>query len=311
MSVQLFNGDCVEEIKKVKPGSVDLILCDPPYGTIKGMGKNVDGYDHERYEWDEIIEVKKMFDFCQDSLRLGGALVLFGQEPFTSNLVTSEDPSMPFSYRMVWYKNLFANRLMCNKAPVSYYEDIMVFFKKYDTLKIHPLRDYSRRMAEYIGKSKAEILQEMGNKKASHFLSADAIQFGFCKEEVYEELTRIYSIDSQEWYQPYETLQAIHSQYGRVFNLPRGKKIKSNVLEFKKDSTRYHPTQKPVRLLEDLIETYSNVGDTVLDFTMGSGSTGVAAVNLDRNFIGIERDEKYFAIAAQRIEDAQSVIKLF
>ena len=88
-----------------------------------------------------------------------------------------------------------------------------------------------------------------------------------------------------------------------VFNLWQGGKSKSNVLEYKKDNDGYHPTQKPVALLEDLIQTYSNEGNTVLDFTMGSGSTGVACVNTSRNFIGIELDEGYFQIAKQRIEN--------
>ena len=91
-----------------------------------------------------------------------------------------------------------------------------------------------------------------------------------------------------------------------VFNLWQGGKSKSNVLEYKKDNDGYHPTQKPVALLEDLIQTYSNEGDTVLDFTMGSGSTGVACVNTNRRFIGIELDNGYFEIARKRIEEAQA-----
>ena len=93
-------------------------------------------------------------------------------------------------------------------------------------------------------------------------------------------------------------------KYASVFNLWQGGKSKSNVLEYAKDNDGYHPTQKPVKLLEDLIQTYSNEGNTVLDFTMGSGSTGVAAVILNRRFIGIELNEEYFKIAHKRIEDA-------
>lgn len=95
-----------------------------------------------------------------------------------------------------------------------------------------------------------------------------------------------------------------------VFNLWQGGKSKSNVLEYKKDNGGYHPTQKPVALLEDLIQTYSNEGDTVLDFTMGSGSTGVACVNTNRNFIGIELDENYFNIAEKRIAEAQAALRI-
>ena len=101
-----------------------------------------------------------------------------------------------------------------------------------------------------------------------------------------------------------ELLEEIKAQYPSVFNLWQGGKSKSNVLEYKKDNDGYHPTQKPVALLEDLIQTYSNEGNTVLDFTMGSGSTGVACVNTNRRFIGIELDEGYFNIAKKRIEEA-------
>ena len=105
---------------------------------------------------------------------------------------------------------------------------------------------------------------------------------------------------------PYSELRKVQEEYtakyASVFNLWQGGKSKSNVLEYKKDNDGYHPTQKPVALLEDLIKTYSNDGDTVLDFTMGSGSTGVACVNTNRHFIGIELDQGYFDIAKERIE---------
>ena len=105
---------------------------------------------------------------------------------------------------------------------------------------------------------------------------------------------------------PYSELARLNEKYTATFNLWQGGKSKSNVLEYKKDNDGYHPTQKPVALLEDLIQTYSNDGNTVLDFTMGSGSTGVACVNTNRNFIGIELDEGYFNIAKKRIEEAQA-----
>ena len=92
-------------------------------------------------------------------------------------------------------------------------------------------------------------------------------------------------------------------KFPSTFNLPEGKKYKSNILKYRKDYDGYHPTQKPVALLEDLIKTFSNEGDTVVDLTMGSGSTGVACKNTGRNFIGIELDEEYFKIATERINE--------
>ena len=107
---------------------------------------------------------------------------------------------------------------------------------------------------------------------------------------------------SPDWY--LQKAKEYKQKYAMTFNLWQGGKSKSNVLEYKKDNDGYHPTQKPVALLEDLIQTYSNEGNTVLDFTMGSGSTGVACVHTNRHFIGIELDEGYFQIAKQRIENS-------
>ena len=117
-----------------------------------------------------------------------------------------------------------------------------------------------------------------------------------------------FGIDKMDGFLPYSELEMLNEKYTATFNLWQGGKSKSNVLEYKKDNDGYHPTQKPVALLEDLIQTYSNEGNTVLDFTMGSGSTGVACVNTNRNFIGIELDEGYFNIATQRIDTALKII---
>ena len=105
-------------------------------------------------------------------------------------------------------------------------------------------------------------------------------------------------------FKPFVELEKINSVFNSVFNLWEGNKFKSNILKYKKDYNGYHPTQKPVLLLEDLIKTFSNKDNLVLDMTMGSGSTGVAAKNLNRKFIGIELDESYFSIAKERIEEA-------
>jgi DNA modification methylase len=110
--------------------------------------------------------------------------------------------------------------------------------------------------------------------------------------------------DVRDWFKPYAELEEINRRFSRRFNLPEGQKYKSNVLQYRKDYTGHHPTQKPVALMEDLVKTYTDPGETVLDFTMGSGSTGVACANTGRRFIGIERDDKYFAIASERIAEA-------
>src|SRR5699024_2161529 len=114
--IELYHGDCLIESEKIKSGSVDLILTDPPYGTMNGFN----GID-----WDFAIDPKKVYATANRILRKNGKLVLFSQEPYTSRLITEAHPNIPFSYRMIWEKNTFANALLVNKAPVSYYEDVL------------------------------------------------------------------------------------------------------------------------------------------------------------------------------------------
>jgi len=306
--IQLIHGDCLEEMKKIPDGSVDMVLTDPPYGTMKGINEVYVGYgrkNHDGHGWDSTIEHEAMLVECNRVLRTNGALLLFSQEPYTSKLVTETHGNLPFSYRLTWLKNDFANALLVNKAPVNYTEDICVFFKKYDTQGKHPLRDYVYKVFKHIGKTKNEIFKEMGHQGACHFMRHETMQFGLCTNKTYNELVSIYGIDKIDGFMSFDAIKDIDQQFkelvNRTFNLTEGKKYKSNVLEYKKDYTGHHPTQKPVLLMEDLIKTYTNEGETVLDFTMGSGTTGVACRNLNRNFIGIELDEEYYKIAKARI----------
>ena len=138
-------------------------------------------------------------------------------------------------------------------------------------------------------------------QRADHFFRIDSTQFSLCTEKTYNELISVFGINEMQGFKEFKELEKINSVFNSVFNLEQGAKFKSNVFQYKKDYNGLHPTQKPVALLEDLIKTYSNEQDTVLDFTMGSGSTGVAAKNLNRSFIGIELDKNYFEIAKERI----------
>lgn len=303
-------GDCLELMKTIEPGSVDMILCDPPYGTVRNAG--LDGWENNKTDWDVCLDHTKMLEQANRALRTNGCLTLFSQEPYTSKLTNEQHGNLPFSYRYTWLKDHFANSLIAKKAPVNYTEDVCVFFKKYDTMAQHPLRDYALRLKAFANYNRKRFFDEFGSGKFQHFLEAgkDATQFCLCTESAYNELIERYSIDSMLGFKPYGWLKekddAFKASVARVFNLPSGKKYKSNVLQYKKDYSGYHPTQKPVALLEDLIKTYTNEGDTVLDFTMGSGSTGVAAVNTNRNFIGIELDAGYFEIAQNRINAAKA-----
>ena len=209
---------------------------------------------------------------------------------------------------MIWEKDDFANALLSKKAPVNYYEDILVFTKNYDFEGLHPLRPYFTKVIDFVGLRKKTIIEKIG-QRADHVLRVKSSQFDLCTESTYLELVDVFGIDNMKGYKDYEELKVIDNefkkQYASTFNLWEGKKYKSNILKYKKDYDGYHPTQKPVLLLEDLIKTFSNKGDLVVDLTMGSGSTGVACVNTKRSFIGIEQDDKYFAIAQERIDNAQ------
>ena len=315
--VQLLCGDCFKEMEKLEHGSIDLIITDPPYGTVNGIASG--DFEHgmkDKTEWDKVLDIKEIFNYANRVLRRNGKLILFSQEPYTSKLITEAIPNLQFCYRMVWEKDHFANSLIAKKAPVSYYEDILVFSKMnplHDTEFIHPLRPYFKEVFEFIGLTKKNIVEIVG-QGADHTFRFGSSQFSLCTKKTYGKIVEHFNINNMDKFINFEELIKIDKPFKSshneelnkinpsIFNLPVDKKIKSNILKYKKDYDGFHPTQKPVDLLKDLIRTYSNKGDTVLDFTMGSGSTGVACVNLNRDFIGMELDEKYFEIAKQRID---------
>ncbi|MEX0469923.1 site-specific DNA-methyltransferase [Spiribacter sp. 390] len=299
--VTLMQGDCLEKMQKISDGSVDMVLTDPPYGTIKGLWEGTD--------WDTCLDHKKMLSIINNVLRPNGTLALFSQEPYTSQLISNPHGSIPFSYRLNWIKDSFANHLSSKKAPVNYVEDICIFFKAFDSFIGHPLKPYMDEELKKSGMSRTEAVKAWGSS-ASHYFT-DGRQFGIPSKQKLKKMQQ----DTGRFQMSYEQMKHItktfrqetKEKYPKVFNLANGEKYKSNVLEYRKDYSGHHPTQKPVALLEDLIKTYTNEGDTVLDFTMGSGSTGVACVNTNRNFIGIELDSEYFGIAQSRIEHAKEV----
>lgn len=308
--IKLLKGDCLELMKTIEDGSVDLILTDPPYGTVKGAG--LDGWENQTTEWDNVINFELMWSEINRVLRKNGKCILFSQEPFTSDLIKSAIPNVPFSYRNIWIKDHFANSLIAKKAPVNYYEDICVFSKNYTQQKGYIPKnlayDYLQDQKKQCGLTTKELniisSRHQGKIKNPHrniiARSWETSQFLLPSQDIYENVLQ----KTGYFKKPYLDLVSLYKseENSSVFNLPQGKKYKSNVFEYKKDYDGYHPTQKPVALLEDLIQTYSNEGNTVLDFTCGSGSTLVAAKNTNRNAIGIEMDDNYFNIAKQRIE---------
>ena len=297
--IDLIFGDCLFESDKIKNGSVDLILTDLPYGTIKNI-KNVNHGLSEKTDWDIIVDTKEVMNIANRILRKNGKLILFAQQPFTNELINKSSPNVPFNYSMIWLKDHFANALTAKKAPLNYYEDILVFSKTHDFEGIHPLRPYFKNGFEFIGLSKKEILKQIG-QRADHVFRFNSSQFSLCTEKTYLDLIEKYQINKMKGFKEYKEISKIGDNLQSVFNLWQGGKYKSNVLKYRKDYDGFHPTQKPILLLEDLIKTFSNPNDLIVDLTMGSGSTGVACCNTNRNFIGIEKNEEFFNIAKQRI----------
>ena len=234
---QLFQGDCLELMKDVPDGSIDMILCDLPYGTTA-------------CKWDTIIPFEPLWEQYKRIIKDNGAIVLFSSEPFTSFLVQSN--LKHFKYKWIWKKEQGVNPLLSKKQPLNDIEEICVFYKKQAT--------YNPQ---------------------------------FTKGKPYE-ITR----DRNK-----RVCEVNGHTFTQTTTINDGSRYPKRVLEFKRETGK-HPTQKPVALLEYLIKTYTNEGETVLDNCMGSGSTGVACVNTGRRFIGMELDEQYYKIAKQRIDDA-------
>jgi len=319
----LLFGDCLIESDKIESGSVDLILTDLPFGTMKGLDAEPIKSDNDKnyvagggykkgYEWDAIIEPKKVYEVANRILRKNGKMVLFCQEPFTTLLINEAIPNIPFSYRAIWEKNDFANCLFAKKAMVNYYEDILIFSKNECYEAKHPLRIVMKKYTDKYGiEFLITLLRNEGRYTSDlsarvhtdyKFATGGGKRFDFIGKSMYDYLKTYIQFD-----ETFEELKAIDEQYKKkfasTFNLWEGNKHKSNILKYKKDYDGYHPTQKPVLLLEDLIKTFSNENDLVVDLTMGSGSTGVACRNTNRNFIGIEKDEKYFELAVRRVSE--------
>lgn len=304
-NINLIHGDCIEEMKKLEAGSVDLILTDPPYGNMNGA--ELDGWEGNKTNWDNAIDPKEIFKECNRLLRVNGKLILFSQEPYTSKLITESISNLPFCYRMIWEKDHFANALISKKAPVSYFEDILVFSKSNPLEEkefIHPLRSYFKGVLEFIKLNKKQIVEIVG-ECADHVFRFSSTQFSLCTEKTYNKLIDKFEINKMGGFKLFEELKNIDKIAKEinapVFNLPKGESKKSNILSFKKDYGGLHPTQKPVALLKDLIKTYSNEEDIVLDFTAGSFSTLVACQETNRNGIGIELEDKYVEIGRKRL----------
>jgi site-specific DNA-methyltransferase (adenine-specific) len=231
-------GDCIELMKKIPDKSIDMILCDLPYGTT-------------RNKWDSVLNFDELWTAYKRIIKNNGAIVLFCDGMFTAKLLTSN--RQMWRYNLVWDKQRGCDFLNANVKPIKCHEDIAVFYKK---------------------------------------------------KPVY---------NKQYWYStPYKKTKngSLSSNYGdrheAFTESADGARNPLTILSFPKDASRVHPTQKPIPLLQYLIKTYTNEGDTVLDNCMGSGSTCIAAANTNRHYIGFEIEPKYFQIAKKRLYEADS-----
>ena len=234
--IKLLQGDCLELMKKIPDKSIDMILCDLPYGTTS------------QNKWDSVIPFEPMWEQYKRIIKDNGAIVLFSQLPFASDLIQSNKKM--FRYEWIWVKDNATGFLNAKKMPLKIHENILVFYKKLP----------------------------------------------------------LYNPQMRTGFKPYKCKQGSHSnnygdyQEGHITE-SNGERYPIDIIKFNRDKDKLHSTQKPVALLEYLIKTYTNEGDLVLDNCFGSCSTGVACINTNRNFIGMELDEEFFKIGKQRIDD--------
>jgi len=288
--IQLYQGDCLEVMKKIPDKSIDMILCDLPYGVTEN-------------EWDKIIDGKSLFSEYKRICKQNANVVLFCQIEFAKYLMQSTYES-EFSHCLIWVKKNKTRHLSVKNLPMSQYEMILVFrLNKYANKSSHiELRNYFMQELEKSGMSVKEIEKSIPNYSAHHWFRFSS-DYRIPTEWNYKRLQEITGFFKK----PY---QEIKEKFLREKNntCTYNGNGQSDILDFYLTEKRIHPTQKPVELLEYLIKIYSNEGETVLDNCMGSGSTGVACVNTNRNFIGIELDENYFNIAKERIEKAEKAV---
>lgn len=316
--VRLIQGDCLEVMDKliIEGIKVDAIITDPPYGTTA-------------CKWDSVVPFDSMWVRLKALSNTNTPIILFGSQPFTSTLISSN--TNDYSHQWIWNKKMSANPLLANKMPLKNFEDIVVFYKQYDETNSDWRRVYFKQISDYIGKNKKQIIAET-NQGLDHCFRIKTMQFSIPTEKNYNLIKDKYNIGLEDWFLPYDKIkESANKTYNPQMEV-RGKKVRKGGGKFKKDGTlgdvidteitynneyyptsiiefsnrrlnNVHPTQKPVALMEYLIKTYTNEGETVLDFTMGSGTTGVACKNLKRKFIGIEKDAKYFGMAKERIEN--------
>lgn len=302
---KLYKDKC-ENISEEENINADLAIIDPPYNTIQGLEEKIEHWEDSDTEWDNRVPPSQIFNVAKKVLRHNARLIIFTQEPFTSELIQSSPTCFKFNYKAIWVKNNFGNPLSASNSLVKRHENILFFTKVHDTKNEHPLRDYFCKVKNHINLPKSKIYEDMGNQSADHCLRTDSTQFKLCTEDCYTTMTDLYNLDELEDFKTYSKLEEIDDNYQDshpvVFNLPEDELSIDTIFEYDIPTSSYHLTQKPVPLLEKLVNIYSNENDTVIDFFAGSGSTGVAAVEKNRGFVGVEPIDRYFETMKNRLD---------
>lgn len=235
---KIYNMDCIEGMKLIKNKSIDMILCDLPYGTTKN-------------KWDTIIPLHDLWEQYERIIKDNGAIILTCSQPFTTILNNSN--LKLFKYEWIWIKNNSTGFQLANKRPLKKHENISVFYKKQPVFNPQGLKLYEKL------NKRASMGDNWGELKSNQYIQ-------------------------------------------KYTNYP------TQLLEFSHDKEKIHPTQKPILLFEYLIKTYTYEGDVVLDNCIGSGTTAIACINTNRNYIGFELEKRYYDLANQRVKDKLEVL---
>ena len=238
--MKLYKGDCLEVMREIPTGSVDMILCDLPYGTT-------------RCKWDSIINLDELWLQYERVIKDNGAIVLTAQTPFDKVLGCSNLKLL--KYEWIWEKGNATGHLNAKKMPMKAHENILVFYKKPPTYNPQKTKGHKRKVS---------TTEHGRNSKKSDVYNKDKGKVTYDSTERYPRSLQFFASDKQK--------------------------------------SKLHPTQKPVALMEYLIKTYTNENENVLDNTMGSGTTGVACKNTNRDFIGIEMNNEYYDVACKRLQ---------
>ena len=330
----VLHGDCLDLLPSIPDKSIDMILCDLPYGTTA-------------CSWDSIIPLDRLWAEYARVIKDNGNIVLTAQGMFCAKLMTFKETW--FNHDYVWIKNQHSNFALVGIQPLRIFENVLVFRPpRREDIEIQfnkELRAYFKQVNDYIGLNRKKINDILGHRKAEHCFYYDTSQFALCTEETYDQLIKCFKIDQMQGYLTFETLQSmrdkqIYLPYTFNFDdrIKSTKQIKNDAFRstdtlgncakdykghISKEYENYprntlyfncergqHPTQKPVSLFEYLIRTYSNENEVVLDNCSGSGTTAIACLNSNRQFICMEKDETYYKRSLERIANHEPLLNL-